>query len=118
MRNLLDNSIRYTPAKDFDNFSIGRMEGQTRLIVKDSGPELSKVQRKLVVERFSRLSIPNGEGSGLGLSIVRRIADLHKASECEMGCRVELIFTQVSAKQVESNIKNLKCVETCSANHL
>lgn len=68
------------------------------MIVEDSGPGLSAGQRKMATERFSRVSRPSGEGSGLGLSIVNRIGDLDKAKlifskgENGIGCRVEIIF--------------------------
>ncbi len=97
-RNLLDNAIRYTPAKGFVHISIEKTEGRTRLIVEDSGQGLSEEQRKMATERFSRVSRPSGEGSGLGLSIVHRIAELHQSKlifgkgENGIGCRVEVSF--------------------------
>lgn len=99
VRNLLDNAVRYTPEHGFVHVNVEKSEGQARLVVEDNGPGLSEEQRKLVTERFSRISRPSGEGSGLGLSIANRIVDLHKAKmvfakgEGGIGCRVEVIFT-------------------------
>ncbi|MCX6130623.1 MAG: sensor histidine kinase [Proteobacteria bacterium] len=70
--------------------------------MENSGPGLSKKQRKFVTERFYRVIQPSGEGSGLGLSIVSHIEALHKEKldfakcENEIGCRVELIFANKS----------------------
>jgi len=99
VRNLVDNAIRYTPSQGFVHINVEKAEGRIRLIVEDSGPGLSEQQRKIAVDRFSRVSRPSGEGSGLGLSIVNRIADLHKAKlvfargENGVGFRVEVVFS-------------------------
>jgi signal transduction histidine kinase len=51
-----------------------------RLRVTDNGPGIPERERDRVFDRFYRVSGPAEEGSGLGLSIVKRIADLHHAS--------------------------------------
>ena len=45
--------------------------------VSDSGPGISVDEREAVFERFVRGRLASGDGSGLGLSIVRDIALLH-----------------------------------------
>ena len=100
VRNLVDNAIRYTPANGFVHVTIEGHLGQTRLIVEDSGSGLSDAQRKRLAERFSRVSRPSGEGSGLGLSIACRIAELHgtkltfSAGQNGRGLRVEVLFSK------------------------
>ena len=76
LRNLVDNAVRYTPAG-------GRVRVAVRtpaeLEVLDSGPGVPAAELPRLGERFHRLA-PQGEGgSGLGLSIVLRIAELHRA---------------------------------------
>ncbi len=82
--NLLDNAVRYTPPGGRVDVSIEGNQGAARLSVVDSGPGIPPADRERVFERFYRVRIPGspaGEvGSGLGLSIVKRIADAHGAT--------------------------------------
>ncbi len=75
LRNLLDNAVRYTPAGG--KVSVG-VTADT-LTVSDSGPGIPADQRSQVLWRLHRLASQDIEGSGLGLSIVARIAELHGA---------------------------------------
>lgn len=79
VRNLLDNAIRYTPKGGGVECRIDRRDRVICLTVVDSGHGLPQEQLQRLGERFSRLSRPSGEGSGLGLSIVKRIVELHGA---------------------------------------
>jgi signal transduction histidine kinase len=78
LRNLLDNAVRYTPDGGSVSVSI-QDENGTVLKVHDSGPGIPAEERERVMERFYRVPGSGVEGSGLGLSIVRRIAELHGA---------------------------------------
>lgn len=80
LRNLVDNAVRYSPAGGEIEVSIGREEGSVLLCVTDNGPGIPEGERSRVFERFYRVLGSGEEGSGLGLSIVKRIADLHRAS--------------------------------------
>ncbi|MBI4985764.1 MAG: sensor histidine kinase N-terminal domain-containing protein [Rhodocyclales bacterium] len=79
LRNLVDNAIRYTPNGGKVLVTVAAKEDQVRLAVADTGPGIPPAEYERVFERFSRLAGQETEGSGLGLSIVRRIADLHGA---------------------------------------
>ncbi len=80
IRNVLENAIRYTPAKG-SIFVCVRREGNTAtLIVADSGPGIAVEERERVFDRFYRTLGSGVPGSGLGLSIVREVADAHGAS--------------------------------------
>jgi two-component system sensor histidine kinase QseC len=78
LRNLLDNAIRYTPDGGSVSVDILDIDAVT-LVVKDTGPGILESERKNVTQRFYRVSGSGEEGSGLGLSIVHRIAELHGA---------------------------------------
>ena len=78
VRNLLDNAIRYTPAGGCVSVTVRDADG-IALEVRDSGPGIPETEREQVQRRFYRISGSGEEGSGLGLSIVRRIAELHGA---------------------------------------
>ncbi len=78
--NVLDNALRYTPAGGNVEVRVAQDSDAIVLSVSDDGPGIPQALRFRVFDRFVRLTGRHEEGSGLGLSIVRRIADLHKAS--------------------------------------
>jgi two-component system, OmpR family, sensor histidine kinase QseC len=97
LRNLLDNAIRYTPA--CGNVSVKVLNtDKVTLVVKDTGPGIVASEREHVLQRFYRVPGSGQEGSGLGLSIVRRIAELHGAkleladNKAEGGLLVRVIW--------------------------
>lgn len=75
--NLIDNAIRYTPAAGTVNVHLESDAAGVRLRVEDSGAGIPPAARAQVFERFFRLPESGGDGCGLGLSIVRRIASQH-----------------------------------------
>jgi len=77
MRNLIDNAIRYTPKGGEVEVSICRKDDTIIWTVADSGPGIPKEERSKIFNRFYRSLGTKESGSGLGLSIVTRIADLH-----------------------------------------
>jgi len=80
LRNLIDNAIRYSPSGTTIRVNVTR-DGQTaRLTVTDQGPGIPAAELPKVRERFYRLLGTGQEGSGLGLSIAQRIAEIHGAT--------------------------------------
>jgi len=77
--NLVDNAIRYTPAKGTVTVSCFPHLGGGMLTVEDSGPGIPQAKRAAVFQRFQRLD-EKTTGSGIGLAIVRDIATAHGAS--------------------------------------
>ncbi len=77
--NLVDNAIRYTPAKGAVTVSCFPHLDGGMLTVEDSGPGIEPAKRGAVFKRFQRLDSKT-TGSGLGLAIVRDIASAHGAS--------------------------------------
>jgi two-component system sensor histidine kinase QseC len=80
LRNLLDNSMRHTPPGTSVQVSIDHEPGVVRLSVSDNGPGIPEQERDKVLERFYRPLGTQASGSGLGLSIVKRIAEVHDAA--------------------------------------
>ena len=80
LRNLVDNAIRYTPPNGAVCVSIEDAGDGARLTVSDSGPGIPEAERERALHRFERLGNSRSGGSGLGLSIVARIAELHRAT--------------------------------------
>jgi two-component system sensor histidine kinase QseC len=79
IRNLVDNAIRYTPAPGAIAVRCGQQGGASYLAIADSGPGIPADMEERVFERFFRLAGAQLPGSGLGLSIVQRIAERHGA---------------------------------------
>lgn len=73
LRNLLDNAVRYAPVGS----AVLLRFGESRLEVENDGAALSDEQLARLGERFYRPEGQDEIGSGLGLSIVQRIAALH-----------------------------------------
>ena len=84
--NLIDNALRYTPAGGRVALSVARTGGRIALAVRDSGPGIPPEARARIFDRFYRVGEQPAPGSGLGLSIVQRVAQSHGAEiELERG---------------------------------
>jgi two-component system OmpR family sensor kinase len=80
VRNLVDNALRYTPAGGRVTAEVRREKGNTvALEVRDTGPGIPAAERERVFDRFYRVPGSAVGGSGLGLSIVKQIAEAHRA---------------------------------------
>ncbi len=73
LRNLLDNAVRYTPQGGVVTVTLS----ERSLTVEDDGPGVTAEHLARLGERFYRPPGQEQTGSGLGLSIVQRIAGLH-----------------------------------------
>lgn len=75
--NLLDNSIKFTNQNGEINIDIQKVNNKVRVSIKDNGIGMTKEEKKKVFERFYQVDESHySEGSGLGLSIVKRIVNL------------------------------------------
>jgi two-component system, OmpR family, sensor kinase len=75
--NLMENAIRHTPAGTHVNARVSAADGQVVLTVQDDGPGVPNELRERIFERFVRGAGDRGSSSGLGLSIVRAVAQSH-----------------------------------------
>jgi signal transduction histidine kinase len=84
LRNLLDNALRYTAEGGRVKISCGyREEAGTRRVfleAADDGPGVPEAEQQAIFRRFHRIAGNGGRGSGIGLSLVAGIAQLHEAS--------------------------------------
>lgn len=101
LRNLLDNAIRYAGTDKTIWMSCGlNQQQQPYLSVEDQGVGIPAEQRDKVFDRFYRLPDAASTGSGLGLSIVRQIAQQHHAQidisqgRQRQGCCFQVVFKQ------------------------
>ena len=97
VRNLVDNAVRHG-GPGAVKVAIEATARGARLVVEDSSGGLSNAEIERLGQRFYRASSAHGTGSGLGLSIVARIAELHGATlrfergRGGAGMRVEVAF--------------------------
>jgi signal transduction histidine kinase len=77
IRNLVENAINYSPPGTTVEIVV-EDSGMVRVL--DEGPGIKEDERELIFQRFWRRDRRRTEGAGLGLSIVRRIADTHAAT--------------------------------------
>lgn len=80
LRNLLDNAVRYSPEYSAVTVRTLSVDGDSEVQVCDEGPGIPPEQIANALARFHRLDTSDQSGSGLGLSIVARIADLSGAN--------------------------------------
>jgi len=97
LANLIDNAIRYTPRGGVVTVRCGETVAMAFLEVEDSGPGIPEEYLEQVFERFYRIPGSPSNGCGLGLPIVKEIAELHGAvirlSQSESnGLRVRIEF--------------------------
>ena len=102
VRNLVDNAVRYSPPSARIKVAVERQNGQVVLRVEDSGPGLDEAERQRLGGRFFRAMGSLESGSGLGWSIVRRIAavhqmDVHVAPSAELGGLAVRVTAQAGA---------------------
>lgn len=74
VRNLVDNALKYSPP---ETTVIVSVEQGPTIIVEDCGPGIPASQRAAIFQRFWRANPQSGNGAGVGLALVHRIATLH-----------------------------------------
>lgn len=90
-RNLVDNAVRYTPSggrvdvsveNSTDTAATQPQAAPTHAVLKviDNGPGIPAEERSRVLDRFYRRPGTSPSGSGLGMAIVKAIADTHGAT--------------------------------------
>lgn len=74
IRNLVENALKYSPPGSAVSV---RVDSGPVVVVADCGPGIPAGQRDAIFERFWRADRQAGNGAGIGLALVRRIAQLH-----------------------------------------
>ena len=80
IRNLVDNAVHYAGGGGAVTVTVTRSGLSNLVAVRDTGPGIPESQHSEMFGRFRRGKDTTSPGSGLGLSIVRRIAELHGGS--------------------------------------
>lgn len=98
LSNLVSNAIKFTPEGECILVRIEIDHKNIKVMVEDSGPGIPDDMKKWVFDRFNRLPGEVENGSGLGLSIVQEICELHQGNitlsdrENRQGLIVNLFF--------------------------
>ena len=78
--NLIENAIHHTPPGTRVHAQVGPRDGAVTLVVEDDGPGVPAALAPRIFERFVRGGGDRAGSSGLGLSIVRAVAESHGGS--------------------------------------
>lgn len=78
--NLLDNSVKYSSGQKLIKVKVMQSNGYIDLCVADKGPGIPFEEHQKIFEKFYRGSTAIGKkvrGSGIGLSIIKHVAEMH-----------------------------------------
>ncbi len=95
--NLIDNALKYACDADCIEIRTERLADGVACSVRDFGPGVPAADREKVLDRYVRLDSSRSKpGTGLGLSFVAAVVELHGAklelSDAEPGLRVRIVF--------------------------
>lgn len=79
--NLLENAIKYSPENSTVSLELFKSAEQVVLRVKDEGAGITEIEKKKIFQKFYRIGneeTRTNKGTGLGLFIVKTIAENHK----------------------------------------
>jgi two-component system sensor histidine kinase KdpD len=104
LKQLVDNSIKYSPADSVITISAGQTENQVSISVRDQGPGLTELEQSRVFEKFYRGRHDGSaiQGTGMGLAIAKEIAEAHGGSvsvESQMGNGTRFTISLRSASE-------------------
>lgn len=80
VRNIIINALKFTPESGVITVTVKRAEGAVVFGVADTGPGIPDDMKQKVFDRFFKGSKSDAKGSGLGLAMVKWIADRHGAT--------------------------------------
>ena len=97
--NIVENALRHTPAGTRIEIELAGPPAAPVCVIRDNGPGIPEPERQKVFRRFYRLDSSRATpGSGLGLSLVAAVAELHRIAvevgDNQPGLRVTLRFPQ------------------------
>jgi signal transduction histidine kinase len=96
--NLLSNAVKFTPAGGAVGVTTDRVDGEVRVSVADTGPGLAPEDHERIFAEFQQTDagVEQGEGTGLGLALSKRLVELHGGRiwvDSELGKGSTFVFT-------------------------
>jgi two-component system, NtrC family, sensor kinase len=96
--NLLSNAVKFTPAGGTVNIAAAQRDGEVRVLVSDTGPGIGPEDQERIFEEFQQAAAgkDQGEGTGLGLALSKRLVELHGGRiwvDSELGKGSTFVFT-------------------------
>jgi signal transduction histidine kinase len=96
--NLLSNAVKFTPSGGAVEVSAAQVNGELRISVADTGPGIARDDRERIFEEFQQTEtgVAQGEGTGLGLALSKRLVELHGGRiwvDTELGRGSTFVFT-------------------------
>ena len=96
--NLLSNAVKFTPAGGAVDVRATRVNGVVRVAVTDTGPGIAPEDHERIFEEFRQTDagVEQGEGTGLGLPLSKRLVELHGGRiwiDSELGRGTTFVFT-------------------------
>jgi signal transduction histidine kinase len=81
--NLLDNAIKYSPRGGALSVACTKTEKDVMIRIMNEGPEIPAEEREKIFAKFYQSdAVGEKKGNGIGLSVVKRIVELHSGSVC------------------------------------
>ena len=80
LANLVNNAIKFTPSNGEVLLMATANDSHVKFVIEDSGPGIKVEDRERIFDPFIRLAPTNIPGSGLGLSLCKRLIELHEGS--------------------------------------
>jgi signal transduction histidine kinase len=74
--NLLSNAVRHSPVGGTVHISVAPQAGSVDILVRDEGPGIPFEVQERIFEPFERFDPAAGHGTGLGLAVSRRLAEV------------------------------------------
>ncbi|WP_195251681.1 ATP-binding protein [Romboutsia sp. 1001713B170207_170306_H8] len=111
MLNLLSNCIKFTPENETISMNIYEFDSSIAISIRNSGVGIPKDKLKIIFDEFSQVDETlsrNTEGSGIGLSIVKKIIELHNGSITVDSEENEFTEFTIVLNKYEFNDKEIK----------
>jgi signal transduction histidine kinase len=96
--NLLSNAVKFTPTGGAVDVRAAQVDGELRISVADTGPGIPREDHERIFEEFQQTDagVEQGEGTGLGLALSKRLVELHGGRiwvDTELGRGSTFVFT-------------------------
>ncbi len=94
IQNLMDNALKFTPEQGMIKVLVTGQKNNVEISIIDSGCGIAEAQQSKIFNRYEKTK--NSKGRGLGLSIVKRILELHEEAifvKSELGQGTRFIFS-------------------------